>query len=77
MVLLIQTFDVGCSGKRRDVNSIFIAAKGAKTMPLYKVTVLMFKPRFVKCRGWLFLKLQSKKTKILTLDYVKILVYFF
>jgi hypothetical protein len=34
MVLLIRTFDVGCSGKRRDVNNIFIAAKGAKTMPL-------------------------------------------
>jgi hypothetical protein len=34
MVLMIQTFDVGWSGKLRDVDNNFMSAKCAKTMPL-------------------------------------------
>jgi hypothetical protein len=34
MVPLIQTFDVGWSGKLRDVDNNFMSAYSAKTMPL-------------------------------------------
>jgi hypothetical protein len=37
----------------------------------------MFKHQFVNCRDELFSKLQSKKTKILTLDYVPTLLKIF